>query len=147
MAREIDQRSVAAEIPMAIAHAGVLLGFIGMLIALGTAYTLYNTQLSRPAGTAGATPQQTIDLTSVRAALMEIGQAQRIYLNAHGAYGTLDQLRADGPPSLGQDRRGYVFTVEANGAQSFIATATPSASARPDAPTLAIDERLEISTR
>jgi TRAP-type C4-dicarboxylate transport system permease small subunit len=34
MAREIDQRSVAAEIPMALAHAGVLLGFVGMLLAV-----------------------------------------------------------------------------------------------------------------
>lgn len=123
------------------------LGFIGMLIALGTAYALYNTQLSRSAVTAGATPQQTIDLTSVRSALMEIGQAQRIYLNAHGAYGTLDQLRADGPPSLGQDRRGYLFTVEANGAQGFTATATPSESEQPNAPILVINERMEISTR
>ncbi len=34
MALHIDQRSVAAEIPMALAHAGVLLGFAGMLIAV-----------------------------------------------------------------------------------------------------------------
>lgn len=34
MARQIDQRSVAAEIPMALAHAGVLLGFAGMLLAV-----------------------------------------------------------------------------------------------------------------
>ena len=34
MALQIDQRSVAAEIPMALAHAGVLLGFAGMLIAV-----------------------------------------------------------------------------------------------------------------
>ena len=34
MALQIDQRSVAAEIPMALAHAGVLLGFVGMLIAV-----------------------------------------------------------------------------------------------------------------
>jgi TRAP-type transport system small permease protein len=41
MARAIDQRSVAAEIPMAIAHAGVLLGFIGMLIAVLLRLRLY----------------------------------------------------------------------------------------------------------
>ena len=41
MSRQIDQRSVAAEIPMAIAHAGVLLGFIGMLIALLLRLRLY----------------------------------------------------------------------------------------------------------
>ena len=34
MARQIEQRSVAAEIPMALAHAGVLLGFAGMLLAV-----------------------------------------------------------------------------------------------------------------
>jgi TRAP-type C4-dicarboxylate transport system permease small subunit len=34
VALEIDQRSVAAEIPMALAHVGVLLGFAGMLIAV-----------------------------------------------------------------------------------------------------------------
>jgi TRAP-type C4-dicarboxylate transport system permease small subunit len=32
--RQMDQRSVAAEIPMALAHAGVLLGFAGMLVAV-----------------------------------------------------------------------------------------------------------------
>lgn len=34
LALSIDQRSVAAEIPMAAAHAGALLGFAGMLVAL-----------------------------------------------------------------------------------------------------------------
>ncbi len=34
VAMQIEQRSVAAEIPMALAHAGVLLGFAGMLIAV-----------------------------------------------------------------------------------------------------------------
>ena len=32
--RQMDQRSVAAEIPMALAHAGVLLGFAGMLVTV-----------------------------------------------------------------------------------------------------------------
>jgi TRAP-type C4-dicarboxylate transport system permease small subunit len=34
LAWRIDQRSIAAEIPMAFAHAGVLLGFTGMLLAV-----------------------------------------------------------------------------------------------------------------
>lgn len=34
LTRQMDQRSVAAEIPMALAHAGVLLGFAGMLVAV-----------------------------------------------------------------------------------------------------------------
>ena len=34
LALRLDQRSVAAEIPMALAHVAVLLGFIGMLLAI-----------------------------------------------------------------------------------------------------------------
>ena len=123
------------------------LGFIGMLIALGTAYFLYSGQLSGTTNTGTASPQQTIDLTSIRSALMEIGQAQRLYVNAHGAYGTLDQLRADGPPSLGENRRGYVITVEPNGAQGFTATAAPADPGRAGWPTLVITEKMEIATR
>jgi TRAP-type C4-dicarboxylate transport system permease small subunit len=41
MARQIDQRSVAAEIPMAFAHVAVLLGFAGMLVAVLLRLRLY----------------------------------------------------------------------------------------------------------
>ena len=41
-------------------------------------------------------PQEQIDVTGIRMALLEIAQAQRTYVTAHGAYGTLEQLRAEG---------------------------------------------------
>lgn len=121
------------------------IGLIGCLIALTAGYFVYYAQFTRlPAG--GASPQQTIDLTAVRRTLLEIGRAQRIYANAHGTYGTLDQLRAEGAAQLGADQRGYVFTVSVNGAQGFRATATPSGASVPGSPSLAIDERMEILT-
>ena len=64
-------------------------GFVGLLLALAAGYFIYSAQLGRTSS-AGASPQQTIDLTAIRSALFEIGQAQRLYVNAHGAYGTLE---------------------------------------------------------
>ncbi|HEY6820738.1 MAG TPA: TRAP transporter small permease [Burkholderiales bacterium] len=43
LAWQMDQRSVAAEIPMALAHAGVLLGFAGMLVAAALRFRAYVT--------------------------------------------------------------------------------------------------------
>ena len=88
------------------------IGLIGAVIALGTGYFIYSAQLTQSGSAMTAAPKEQIDVMSIRTALLEIGQAERQYVNAHGAYGTLDQLRADGPPELGTDRRGYVFVVE-----------------------------------
>jgi C4-dicarboxylate transporter, DctQ subunit len=41
LAYAMDQRSVAADIPMALAHAGVLLGFVGMLAAVLLRFRAY----------------------------------------------------------------------------------------------------------
>jgi hypothetical protein len=122
-------------------------GFLGIVAALGAAYFVYDAQLTRPGAAGAAPPQQQIDVSGVRASLLQIGQAQRIYLVAHGAYGTLDQLRADGAPHLGGDQRGYVFDVQPNGAQGFTATAAPADSARAGWPTLTLDETLQVTTR
>ena len=43
VAWQLDQRSVAAEIPMAYAHAGVLAGFVGMLVAVVLRFRAYIT--------------------------------------------------------------------------------------------------------
>ena len=123
------------------------IGLIGAVIALGTGYFVYNAQLTRSGSAMTASPKEQIDVMSIRTALLEIGQAERQYVNAHGAYGTLDQLRADGPPELGTDRRGYVFVVEPNGAQSFKALGKPSDPGKADWPTLTIDETMKVASR
>jgi len=122
-------------------------GFLGIVAVLGAAYFIYDAQLTRSGAVSAAPPQQQIDVTGIRASLLEIGQAQRIYLVAHGAYGTLDELRADSAPHLGVDQRGYVFDVQPNGAQGFTATATPADSTRPGWPTLSVDETLQVTSR
>ena len=101
-------------------------GFLGIVVALGAAFYFYNAQLTRGAAAGAPSPQEQIDVTGVRMALLEIAQAQRIYVAAHGRYGTLEELRADGAPALGTDRRGYTFRFETNGSQGFAATAAPT---------------------
>jgi hypothetical protein len=122
------------------------MGLISVVLALGTGYFVYSAQVTQ-SGAVTAPPQQQIDVTGIRAALLEIGQAERMYVNAHGAYGTLEQLRADGAPELGTERRGYAFDVAANGAQGFKVTATPTDPGTSNWPTLTIDETMQVTSR
>lgn len=119
-------------------------GFLGVVLALGGALYIYNTQLTTAGGASAASPQEQIDVTGIRMALLEIAQAQRTYVAAHGMYGTFEQLRAEGAPALGTDRRGYTFQLELNGSQNFKATAVPADSSRQGWPTLTIDASMQI---
>jgi hypothetical protein len=121
-------------------------GFIGVILALGAALLVYNAQLTQSGVAATSSPQAQIDVTGIRASLLEIGQAQRLYVVGHGAYGTLAELRADGAPELGGDRRGYAFEVATNGTQGFKVTATPTDPDKAGWPTLTIDETMQIAS-
>lgn len=118
----------------------------GLVIALAVGYVVYTKNLTTSGGTQ-VPPQQQIDVVDIRANLMTIGQAQRIYLAAHGTYGTLDQLNQDGPPSIPTENRGYVFNDVVDGARSFKVTATPTDPNKPGWPTLVIDETMTVTQR
>ena len=90
---------------------------IGVLSALGISVAC----TSQP-----APPQQTIDVVGIRSELLTIGQAERQYLVAHSAYGTLDELLQEHLLTGGANRRGYSFQVQVDGGQGFTVTATPS---------------------
>lgn len=122
-------------------------GFVGIVFAVAAAFYLYNAQLTRTASSGAVSPQEQIDVTGIRMALTEIAQAERIYVAAHGTYGTFEQLRADGAPALGTDRRGYTFQLDTNGAQGFTATARPADANKPGWPTLSIDASMQIVER
>ena len=122
-------------------------GFLGVVLALGTALYLYNAQLTRVGGAGTASPQEQIDVTGIRMALLEIATAERTYVAAHGTYGTLEQLRAEGAPALGTDRRGYAFQLELNGSQNFTATARPTDPNKQGWPTLSVDASMQVTER
>ena len=124
--------------------AGALLG---VLIALGVAYMILQSQWSSKEGQT-VSPRQRIDVTGVKSDLLSIAQAERLYLASHNSYATLEQLQEDGSLTFsGARRRGYNYTVEVDGAAHFKITATPSEPERADWPTLMIDDTLEISTQ
>lgn len=122
-------------------------GFLGIVLALGAALYIYNAQLTRGGSATIGSPQEKIDVAGIRMALLEIAQAERNYVAAHGTYGTLEQLRAEGAPALGTDRRGYTFHLDLNGSQAFTATARPADPNKAGWPTLAIDASMQITTR
>jgi hypothetical protein len=103
--------------------------------------------LTRASGGGTASPQEQIDVTGIRMALLEIAQAERNYVAAHGTYGTFEQLRAEGAPALGTDRRGYAFQLELNGSQAFTATAAPTDPNKQGWPTLTIDASMQVGER
>ena len=123
-------------------------GIAGLLIALGASYYVYHAALTR-SGPGGAMehPQEQIDVIDIKSNLLTIGQAERTYLNAHGAYGTIEQLQQDGPPSIGADNRGYVFSAVPNGATSFTVTATQTEPNKAGWPTLVITEAMQVTER
>ena len=117
---------------------------VGLLVALGGGYFVYHTYFTR-AGFDQTPPQEQIDVIGVRSQLLVIGQAEKQYVVAHSAYGTLEQLQQDGPPSIGAPQRGYTFAVSANGSQSFTATATPEDASKAGWPTLVLDASMQVS--
>jgi hypothetical protein len=123
-------------------------GIAGLLIALGASYFVYHSYLTH-SGPDGAMehPQEQIDVIDIKANLLTIGQAERTYLNAHGSYGTIEQLQQDGPPSIGVDNRGYTFSATPNAATSFTVTATPTDPNKAGWPTLVITEAMQVTQR
>jgi hypothetical protein len=119
---------------------------VGLIVVVGAGYFVYRTQVAS-SGMTEASPQAQIDVTGIRSELLTIGQTERQYVIAHGAYGTLDQLRQEGAPMLGIDARGYAFSAEPDGSRSFKVTATPTDPNRTGWPTLTIDETMEITKR
>ena len=123
-------------------------GIAGLLIALGAGYFVYHSYVSQsgPGGTT-AHPQEQIDVIDIRSNLLTIGQAERVYLAAHGSYGTIEQLQQDGPPSIGTEARGYVFNATPDGARSFTVTATPTDPDKAGWPTLVITDAMQVTQR
>jgi hypothetical protein len=118
---------------------------VALLAALGGGYFFYQSSLA--AGGRQIHPQEQIDVVDIKSNLLSIGQAERMYLAAHGSYGTLEQLQQDGSPSLGTPNRGYAFSVDTDGARGFTATATPTDSTKTGWPALAMTETMEVTTK
>lgn len=119
-------------------------GVLGLVIVLAIGYFLFKTQFTQ-GPTGGAPPKQVIDVAGVKNDLVVIGQAERLYLAAHGSYASLDQLQQEGSIIFsGTNRRGYNYVAEVDDGQHFRITATPSDPAKESWPTLTIDDTMQV---
>ena len=121
------------------------LGMVGLLITLGIGYLIYSAQIR---GVTNDKPlAQHINFVAVRSDLLSLGQAEKLYLASNGSYATLEQLRQSNVSSSipKGNRTGYTYAAEADGAEHFLITASPTDSSRADLPTFSIDETLQVS--
>jgi hypothetical protein len=120
---------------------------LGLVIVLAIVWLVVRMQLTK-GPTGGAPPMQKIAVVGVKADLVAIAEAERLYLASHGSYAGLDQLQQDGAISFsGASRRGYNYTAEFNDGQHFKITAAPSGPAQEGWPTLSVDESMEVTQK
>lgn len=122
--------------------------FVGLLAAAALLFVVYHFSLKRmPSTDQGTAATQAISLTGVRADLLQIAQAERLYIAANGQCASLDQLISSNSLSMTRtERDGYSYAVECSGA-GFTASARhqPAPAGSPIRyPNLAIDSSLEV---
>ncbi len=95
----------------------------------------------------GTAATQAISLTGVRADLLQIAQAERVYIATNGQCASLDELISSSSLSITRtERDGYSYTVECSSA-SFTATARhlPAPAGSPIRyPNLTVNSSLEV---
>jgi hypothetical protein len=86
------------------------LGFISLIVVMGVVWVLYSRQVISLPG--GSNPRATIDVTGVRADLLNIAHAERAHQSREGHYVSLDDLRSAGDLTLpANGRYGYTYSV------------------------------------
>jgi hypothetical protein len=119
-------------------------GLIGLILALAIGYFVFKAEMTQ-GPTGGAPPQQAIDTTGVEGDLVAIGQAEKMYLAAHGTYASFDQLKQEAMTTFGDgSRRGYQYSIDFDGGQHFHITATPVDPAKKGWPTVSMDETMQV---
>jgi len=121
---------------------------VSILITLGVGCAMYLMYLKSAGSRSGGTALRAISTTSVKAQLVNIAEAERIYYVQNNSYATLQELTSTGAIKFKTpDPTGYTYAVDTN-TSGFTATARrdqdkggPSA----DYPTLSIDETMKIA--
>ena len=122
-----------------------ILGVLSVAATLG--FGLYFMYFQRKVIPDSGRPREQITLTGVKGDLMQIGQAERIYVAQNAKCILLDELVSSGSLAMSRtERDGYAYSVECSGTD-FTVTAKhpepPDGGAR--YPTLTLDSRMEIA--
>ncbi len=121
-----------------------IIGFTGVLAVFAAIYIIYHAQISP--GENSRSPLHQVDQVRVRADLIAIAQAERLYLSTNGSYGTLEELQQSGNLSrVPAGSREYNYEVETDGSSHFKITAKPANPASSGLPGFTIDETMRIT--
>jgi hypothetical protein len=121
---------------------GRILGFVGLMMAMGIGLYIYSEQVKTVAGVAGtASPAEAANIAGVKNDLTSIANAERGYFASEGHYGSLDELVAGKYLTITAERPPYVYDV-ATTSSGFQATATRTSPGTPAQ--IWIDETMEI---
>ena len=130
------------------AHNSFMRSLVGVLVGAALLFVIYHFYLKgMPTTDEGTAPTQAISLTGVRSDLLQIAQAERIYIASNGHCASLDELISSSSLSMTRtERDGYSYTVECSGGD-FTAAARhlPAPAGSPIRyPNLAIDAMMQI---
>ena len=122
---------------------GRILGFVGLMMAMGIGMYVYSKQIQAVAGPSGAaSPQQAANIAGVQNDLISIANAERAYMASEGHYASsLDELTASKYISVSSGRPPYVYDVSIT-SSGFLVTATRTTPGVPAQ--LSVDETMQI---
>lgn len=121
---------------------------IAILVAAAVLFGVYHFYLKKmPVTDEGTAPTQAISLTGVRGDLLQIAQAERLFIPQNGHCAKLDELLSSNSLAMSRSERdGYSYSVECSG-ENFTVTARHAAAPAGSPiryPTLAIDQTMQI---
>jgi hypothetical protein len=121
---------------------------VGLLVGAALLFVVYQFSLKRMPSTDGGTAAtQAISLTGVRTDLLQIAQAERLYIATNGQCASLDELISSNSLSMTRtERDGYSYAVECSGV-GFAAAAhhLPAPAGSPIRyPNLAVDSSMQV---
>lgn len=123
-----------------------------LLVTAAVAFVIYHFAFSRmPITDSGTAPTQAINLTGVRADLLQIAQAERGNIALNSKCVSVDELISSGSLSMTSNgREGYTYQVECSSGADFrvVASHPPAPEGSPIRyPTLTIDSNLAVTSR
>jgi hypothetical protein len=119
-----------------------------LLVSVALLFGVYQLYLKRlPSTDTGTTATQAISLTGVRSDLLQIAQAERVYIASNGRCATFDELLSSAALTMARtERDGYRYSATCSGNDFTVTAEHPPAPAGSPIryPNLAIDQTMQI---
>ncbi len=129
-------------------HNQTMRALAAVLVAAAILLGVYHFYLKKmPTIDEGTASTQAISLTGVRSDLLQIAQAERLFVAQNGHCAGLDELLSSNSLAMSRpERDGYSYSVECSGSDfSVTARHAPAPAGSPIRyPTLAVDQTLQV---